>query len=303
MEWAQTLYSALFTWPVAIYVMLVVAALLVPPVVFAQTRRRVVRRRQALGLPQELIMEPEDRLRRDRREAGLQALVLLVAIFVVPLVLAPLLPSPPPNAPDVIKGGFMMVFLAILLWLIFQGTDVAKAFLGGLSFKTMIAFQDSMQVGDRVTLTGYGGRLLKMGTFFVTLQTPDDDLVSIPTQSLWSEVLISANAGNRASRCVMQYYLAPFASKSQRQAAEDAIWDAIQASPYCETAKPMQIFLSQTADAICLTAKAYVTSTYDEPLFKSDVTRAFLDVAAEEDIPLGSSRWRMHAPDMPALKV
>ena len=50
----------------------------------------------------------------------------------------------------------------------------------------------------------------------------------------------------------------------------------------------MQIYLSQTPETICLTAKAYVTSTYDESVFQSDVTRAFLDVAAREGIPLAS---------------
>lgn len=148
-----------------------------------------------------------------------------------------------------------------------------------------------LQIGDRVTLKGHSGKVIRIGTFFVTLQTLDDDLVSIPTRELWSEVLVSANAGARSSLCVMPFYLAPFVSKPQRQRAEDTIWDSMQASPYCETARPMQIYLSQTPDAICLTAKAYVTSTYDEPLFKSDVTRAFLDLASSKGIPLASSQW------------
>ncbi len=58
----------------------------------------------------------------------------------------------------------------------------------------------------------------------------------------------------------------------------------------------MQIFLSQTPDALCLTAKAYVTSTYNEPLFSSDVTRAFLDVAADTQIPLASHQKRPATP-------
>jgi hypothetical protein len=92
----------------------------------------------------------------------------------------------------------------------------------------------------------------------------------------------------------MHFYLAPFATKQERQRAEDMIWDAIQASPYCETTKPMQIYLSQGPDTICLTAKAYVTSTYDDPLFKSDVTRAFLDIAADTGIPLAAGQWKMY---------
>ena len=90
----------------------------------------------------------------------------------------------------------------------------------------------------------------------------------------------------------MNFYLAPFVTVDQRQVAEDAIWDAIQASVYFDPTKPMQIYLSQNQDAIQLTAKAYVASTYNEPLFSSDVTRAFLEFAAKRKIALASQSWR-----------
>jgi hypothetical protein len=90
----------------------------------------------------------------------------------------------------------------------------------------------------------------------------------------------------------MHFYLAPFATHAQRQRAEDVIWESLQASPYCDTAKPMQIYLTQQVNAIRLTAKSYVTSTYAEADFASDVTRAFLEVADAEQIPLASSEWR-----------
>ncbi len=66
------------------------------------------------------------------------------------------------------------MFLVILLWLIIQGTDVAKAFLGGLAFKTLVAFQDAIQVGNRMTLCigfkEYEGQVVHIGTFYVTLR-------------------------------------------------------------------------------------------------------------------------------------
>ena len=96
----------------------------------------------------------------------------------------------------------------------------------------------------------------------------------------------SANAGNRSSLCVMNFYLPSSVNAQQRQTAEDAVWNAIQASVYYEPCKPMQIYLKQTPDAIQITAKAYVASTYNEPLFTSDVTRAFLDVVSQENLPL-----------------
>jgi hypothetical protein len=113
-----------------------------------------------------------------------------------------------------------------------------------------------LQIGDRVTFKGHSGKVIRISTFFIILQTLDDDLVSVPTRELWSEVLVSANAGARSSLCVMPFYLAPFVSKPQRSHGQ-GLW----------------------------------ASTYDEPLFKSDVTRAFLDLASSEGIPLASSQW------------
>jgi small-conductance mechanosensitive channel len=143
-----------------------------------------------------------------------------------------------------------------------------------------------------VTLKGHGGRVSAIGPFHIRLVTPDDDLVCIPTSSLWTETLISSNAGDRASLCIMPFYLAPFATREQCQKAEDAIWDAVQASTMFDFSKPLQIYIEQTENAVRLTAKAYVANTYEEPLFKSDVVRAFLTWAADNDIPLASTRWR-----------
>ena len=283
-------------WQVGVYLLLVIGTQILVPAYFGWQRKSVARRRAEAGLPDGVMLNAAERLSQVRWESGLQGGLLLITIFLVPLVLIAWT-APPPE----VEGGLFAIFVAIVVWLLTQGTDVFKAFLGGLAFKTLVAFQHSIQVGDRVTLKGQGGKVIKIGVFFVTLQTPDDDLINIPTRELWSDVLSSANAGDRASLCVMQFYLAPFATQAQRQGAEDAIWDGIQASTFCDPAKPMQIFLAQEPNAIHLTAKAYVSSTYNTPLFMSDVTRAFLDYAANTATPLASEHWRQQPPvDEPA---
>jgi small-conductance mechanosensitive channel len=277
--WLETVLS----WPVALYVLIVVGAQILLNLGFWLWRKRIAQRRAKAGLPDDIIMDHAERLSRVRLEAGLQAGLLLMTIFAVPLLITWCIGI---DAQQV--RGLLAAFVAMLVWLVWQGTDVAKAFLGGLAFRTLAAFKRPIQVGDRVTLKGQSGKVVTIGTFFVTLETLDGDRVNIPTHQLWSEVLVSANGGERSSLCVMRFYLSPDVKETQRQRAEDIIWDSMQASPFCEVAKPMQIYLSQTPTSICLTAKVYVTSTYDEPLFTSDVTRAFLDTMAEECIPLAS---------------
>jgi small-conductance mechanosensitive channel len=279
---------------VILYLLIVFGSQILIGLSNARRRKNLQEKRRKEGLPPDIIMDHSERLSVIRSETIWQSSILVAAILVVPLLL--LLVAKISGAEVSQENGLAIVFIGLLLWVVLNGTDVAKAFLGGLAFKTLVAFKNPLQVGDRVSLKGYSGKVLEIGIFYVTLQTPDDDLVSLPTSTLWSEVLVSANAGERSSLCVMNFYIAPFATQEQRQEAEDTIWDAIQASPYLEVSKPMQIFLSQNLDSIQLTAKAYVASTYNEPLFKSDVTRAFLDFVTEKTIPLASPAWRLEQP-------
>jgi hypothetical protein len=291
----ETLAEALLNVYVLAYLSIIVLAQWGLAYRLRRKRDKVAAQRRAQGLPDGILLDHAERLSERKGEALVQSLVLLASIIVTPFLLmglAQLLEPASGEVADAAKNGLAAAFLGLLLWVLVSGTEVSKSFLGGLAFKTLAAFKAPFQVGDRVTLKGIGGKVIGFDSFFVRLQTPNDDLVSIPTNALWGETLNSSNAGQRSSLCVMSFYLSPFVDGKQRQAAEDAIWDAIQASPYFEPSLPMQIYLSQTPDAIQLTAKAYVALTYNEPLFVSDVTRAFLSFAERTRLPLASNSWK-----------
>lgn len=274
---------------ILIYLMIVIGLNLIYGLVKYRWRESIRQRRRARGLPDDVLINHAEKLAERRLDALVQSGLLLVSLSIVPFVLVWITDS----EPDQNDLSLSFLLLLGLGYILYGSTDVFKAFLGGLSFKTLAAFTHPFQIGDRVTLKGMNGKVVRFDTFFVVLRTFNDDQISIPTHTLWSEILTSANAGNRSSLCVMNFYLASFISAEQRQAAEDAIWDAIQASVYYESSKPMQIYLTQTPEAIQLTAKAYVASTYNEPLFTSDVTRAFLDFVSQQEIALAPSSWEI----------
>ncbi len=283
--------ESMLTPPVAIYLASVAILQVLTPAVFRGYEAWIGRRRRRAGLPANRLVGAAAELSYLRVQAVTQSLVFLGSVLVIPFLLYQFWPSKGLEDPE-FKQGLAFSFAALVLWFLINGSDVAKSFVGGLFFKTLVSLSKPIGVGDRVTLRGHSGRVTSIGIFFVRLQTLDDDLVSIPSDSLWTEVLVSANAGDRSSLCVMEFYLAPFATHAQRQLAEDVIWESLQTSPYCDTAKPMQIHLTQEVSAIRLTAKSYVASTYREGAFKNDVTRAFLEAADLQRIPLASSEWR-----------
>ncbi|MDJ0718539.1 MAG: mechanosensitive ion channel [Prochloraceae cyanobacterium] len=251
-------------------------------------RRSIRKRRKDRGLTDRILINNAEKLASRRLDALVQSGLLLASILIVPFILVGI------NKDS--RSALTIAFVVLLGLIFFNATNVVQGFLGGLAFKTIAAFKQPFQIGDRVTLKGISGKVISFDTFFVVLKTLNDDQISIPTHTLWNEVLTSANGGDRSSLCVMNFYLASFISASQRQAAEDAIWNAIQSSVYYEPSKPMQIYVAQTPEAIQLTAKAYVASTYNEPLFTSDVTEAFLNFVSQKEIPLAPSSWKIDNP-------
>lgn len=270
------------------YLLLVVLGQVAAAFWVRRRRARIRRRRRRQGLDDTVLIDHSVRLSELRREAIAPALTLLATVLLGPFVIVALaaLAGAPPSGEE--KEAMVLVLLGLVLWLLWSGTNVARAFLGGLAFKTLVAVKHPLQVGDRVTLKGVTGKLTDIGIFFVVIRVGGGNLVSIPTDGLWSEVLVSLNAGGRSSRCVMHHYLSPAVTREQRQAAEDALWDAMQASPYLEPSRPIQVLISQRTRVIVLTAKAFAASTYEAPRFESDVARAFLDRCADEGIPLPS---------------
>lgn len=268
-----------------LYLLIVIATQVLYHFWLKRQSKKITMQRHTQGLPDDVMLDHAVRLQDQQKEATIQSGLLLTTILITPFILIHFASH---SSDTKHAEGISITFLLLLAWLIWSATNIAKTFLGGLAFKTMLAFQHPFQVGDRVTLQSHSGKVTSIGVFFVTLQTTNDDQINIPTSQLWNEALISANAGERASLCVLNFYLSPSTNKAQRQATENAIWDAIQASVYYDPAKPMQIYLTQNKHSIQLTAKAYVALTYNELLFSSDIARAFLDFASDNEIGLGS---------------
>ena len=253
----------------------------------SRRKQKIANRRINLGLPKEILVKQSKKLEELKDEARNQALALILPIVLLPFILSGIawyLKS------DIPKEGLLFTFLIFIAWLAFSGTDLAKAAIGGIAFRTVMSFANTIQIGDRVTINGYSGKLIDIGIFYLTLVTADDDKVCLPSNSLWGVPLVSANDGDRSSLCLIPFYLPPTISSEQLQQAEDTIWDAVQASNYYEPTKPKQIYYRQHQDYIELTAKAYVASTYNEPLFKSDITRRFLQFVKSEGILLANQR-------------
>ncbi len=274
---------------VVAYILGVIAIPFITPVVNRVLAARKVRRRRAAGLDDVVLSNPGDGLQKLRFESIIETLMALAVVITLPILLIWLVENT--GLVDVAQRSkeiekINVAFVAFTLWTLVSGTTIARSFLGGLAFRSLAAFSDAIQVGDRVTIKGHHGVVKGIGVFYTQLQTLSDDLISIPSNQLLDEVLSSTNAGARASRCSIPFYLSPANPSAQIQRAEDLIWATIQGSIYYDFAHPLKIQVSQERRAILLTAHCYVTTTYEEAEFASGVTRRVLAGFAENGIAL-----------------
>ncbi|MEL6465645.1 MAG: mechanosensitive ion channel family protein [Pseudomonadota bacterium] len=269
------------------YVPAYVAAIFGSQVLFAIGQRlfsqRRLQKRLASGLPADELIVTASKLKALRWATGVQMLLFACAVVGVPLLF--ILVTGERHA--------AVVFVALLAMISIQVPEPIKYSVGGLAFKSLVAANAPFQIGDRVCLRGIKGRVTGVGMFYITLQTPDDDKVSIPTYALWTETLSSTNAGDMGSLSVATVYLSPRCEAACLSKAEGALAEAIHASPYLDISRPVDILVGQTSTAITITAKAYVASTYDEPHFVSDTLRAFLKSANEYGIQLAQFETEM----------
>lgn len=140
------------------YVLLYLLIVVIGQLAFARwlkfKSKKVSTRRTAQGLPPDILMDHSERLADRKREAVTQSVLLVVTVVATPFLLLGVAST------QEVKNGLAVVFVGLLLWVLISGTDVARAFLGGLAFKTLAAFKAPFQVGDRVNIKGFEGKVM-----------------------------------------------------------------------------------------------------------------------------------------------
>lgn len=179
-----------------------------------------------------------------------------------------------------------LVCTALILWMMVSGTEIAKAFIGGAIFQIIAAQNGTVRIGDRVTINEHHGRVIQIGLLTTKIVTLDDDAVRVPTYQLLTTTVVTANDGERSSLCNISFYLHPKIEQGQLKAAEDIVWTQLQNSCFCDVTQPLQVLIHQQPTHIEVTGRAYVLSTYEEALFRSEVSTKVIEAFIAAGIQL-----------------
>ena len=150
----------------------------------------------------------------------------------------------------------------------FAAQDILKNVLGGL----IVLFDQPFQVGDKISVSGTYGEVVSIGLRSTRMETPDDNLVSVPNAQIVAGQVANANAGELNCQVVTDLYLPGWVDEGE---AKRMAFEAAASSRYVFLNKPIVVLVKDEFSETFLThlkVKAYVMDPRYEFLFMSDVT-------------------------------
>lgn len=146
--------------------------------------------------------------------------------------------------------------------------DLFSDIVGGI----VIIFEKPYQIGDKVTIGDKYGEVTDIGIRATRIQTPADELVSVPNFTIFAQPVTSGNAGDLAMMIVIDLYIHP---DSDAEAAMKIVKEALITSKYVIISKkyPYTVLLEDFPFYKRVRVKGYVNDLRLEFEFRSEVTR------------------------------
>ena len=157
--------------------------------------------------------------------------------------------------------------------------DLFAGVVGGV----IILAERPYRVGDKVDILGHYGEVVDIGLRATEIETLDDDLVSVPNYTFFTEAVANANAGSPEMMVVTEFYVAPEADT--RRAAE-IVEDAAVTSRYIYVSEdcPLSVGVRDRPYFRLVRLRAYVNDHRHERAFVTDVTERVVERFEAESI-------------------
>ena len=184
----------------------------------------------------------------------IRILVFITAVvWIVPLLIEPTLQ----NMIAILGAAGVAVGFAL--------KDYVSSLLAGI----VAAYELPYRPGDWIEVEGTYGEVRHVGTRVVTIVTPDDTVVFIPHQKLWTELIYNANHHGPNLMCIANFYLDP--DHDPHQVCR-ILKDVALSSPFMNLAKPVLVLLEEKPWGTHYRIKAYPMDPRQQFQFISDLT-------------------------------
>ncbi len=154
--------------------------------------------------------------------------------------------------------------IAVALGFAFK--DYASSVIAGL----IGLFEAPYQVGDRIQIGEHYGEIISYGLRGLRLQTPEDNMVTIPHNKIWTEPISNANAGQLEAQVVTHFYLDFYVDV---QLVMGILYRVAYTSKYTQLKLPILVLVEEKAWATRFELKSYPMDAREEFIYKTDLIK------------------------------
>lgn len=160
----------------------------------------------------------------------------------------------------------------------------------GFAFKDYISsviagiiglFERPYQLGDRVKIGDEYGEIVDYGLRGIRLQTPDDNIVSIPHNKIWTEAISNSNKGDVEAQVVADFY---FEHTVDVEIVMKILYRVAYTSKYTQLMLPILVIMDEKPWVTNFKLKCYPIDARDEFIYKTDLIKRAKQVFAKEGI-------------------
>lgn len=180
-------------------------------------------------------------------------LLTLAIVWIVPLIF------------HVTFQNFLVIAGAASVAIGFAFKDYVSSLIAGI----VAIIERPYRPGDWITIGDDYGEVVNVGMRAIRINTPDDNIVTAPHDTLWTSNISNSNDGARTLQCVTEFYLAPDHDGARVRAA---LQDVALTSAYLEYDQPVVVVLQETPWGTHYKLRAYPFDMRDQFLFISDLT-------------------------------
>ena len=131
-------------------------------------------------------------------------------------------------------------------------------------------FEVPYRVGDRIQIEDFYGEVIGYGLRGIRLQTPEDNVVTIPHNKIWTTAVSNANMGELEAQVITEFY---FAHEIDVELVKKILYRVAHTSKYTYLKLPILVIVEEKHWGTLFKLKSYPLDARDEFIYKTDLTR------------------------------
>lgn len=145
-----------------------------------------------------------------------------------------------------------------------------KDYISSIIAGIVALFESPYRMGDRIKIGEHYGEVVAYGLRGIRLQTPDDNIVTIPHNKTWTEAISNANSGELEAQVTTQFY---FEHDVDDEKVIEILYQAAYSSRYTQLKLPIRVLIKEQKWGTKFILRSYPMDARDEFIYQTDLIR------------------------------